>query len=307
MLAEDERADAGDVGRGEAVAGGADRAALRPREVEIEAAPEELDRRRGVVVEESARRPPRDCRRRSRSRSATGSSPRACRGPRRRGGDARSRRGRRARAAAPRTWCASSRGSCSRPGTPARSPTPARAAGSRRRPCSRHRGRGRSSARRPVRARARLPRRPFRARRGRLRRPRRPAARLPRPRMTATGVVDAPDEGMVELDAAVEDAGPDAGAGRAAPGPLSVTCSGSRHRYADPVDRLRRQAPGREVLLFGVLVQLDRGGHRSIIARSAPEFRGERSASGSGRPPRSRAGSRPSTAEPCPEPVWIAT
>ncbi len=67
-------------------------------------------------------------------------------------------------------------------------------------------------------------------------------------------VVDAADERMVMLDAAVEDADPDAGAGRAAPRPLPRHLVGQRHRHADPVDGLRRQAPGREVLLFGVLV-----------------------------------------------------
>src|SRR5207247_8844144 len=67
-------------------------------------------------------------------------------------------------------------------------------------------------------------------------------------------VVDAADERMVELDAAVEDADADACAGRAAPRPLARHLLGQRRRQADPVDRLRRQAPGRELLLSGVVV-----------------------------------------------------
>ena len=67
-------------------------------------------------------------------------------------------------------------------------------------------------------------------------------------------VVDAADKRMLVLDAAVEDADPDAGAGRAAPRPLPRHLVGQRHRHANPVDGLCRQAPGREVLLFGVLV-----------------------------------------------------
>ena len=79
--------------------------------------------------------------------------------------------------------------------------------------------------------------------------------------------VDATDERMVELDAAVEDADPDAGAGRAAPRPLSRHLRrASVDGHADPVDGLRRKAPGRKFLLFfGVLVELDGGAHRTPI------------------------------------------
>ena len=83
-------------------------------------------------------------------------------------------------------------------------------------------------------------------------------------------VVDSADERMVELDAAIEDADPDAGARRAASGPFPRHLIGQRHRHPDPVNRLRGQAPGREVLSFVVFVQFDRGAHRArIIARSA--------------------------------------
>ena len=80
-------------------------------------------------------------------------------------------------------------------------------------------------------------------------------------------VVDATDERMVELDAAVEDADPDSGARRAAPRPLSRHLVGQGHRHPDPVNRLGRKAPGRKFLLFfgGVLVQLDGGAHRTPI------------------------------------------
>src|SRR5207244_5169921 len=74
-------------------------------------------------------------------------------------------------------------------------------------------------------------------------------------------VVDPAHEWMVELDAAVEDAHPDAGTGRAAPRPLPGHLLGQRHRHADPLDRLRGQTPGWELLLFLELVQLDRGAH----------------------------------------------
>src|SRR3954454_23304319 len=51
MLRADERADAGDVRRGEAVARSADRLAAHPRELDVDAACEELDGRVRVVVE----------------------------------------------------------------------------------------------------------------------------------------------------------------------------------------------------------------------------------------------------------------
>ena len=50
VLREDERRDAGDVRCGEAVAGAAERAAAGPRDVDVDAAREELDRRVGVRV-----------------------------------------------------------------------------------------------------------------------------------------------------------------------------------------------------------------------------------------------------------------
>ncbi len=59
------------------------------------------------------------------------------------------------------------------------------------------------------------------------------------------GAVDATDERVLELDAAVEDADADTGPGRTAPCPLPGHLLRQRHRHADPVDRLGRKAPGR--------------------------------------------------------------
>src|SRR6478609_4588047 len=52
VLAEHERGDAAQRRRREAVAGRADRAAAQPRELDVDAACEELDRRIGVRVED---------------------------------------------------------------------------------------------------------------------------------------------------------------------------------------------------------------------------------------------------------------
>ena len=156
------------------------RAALQPREVEVEPAPEELDRRRRVVVEgqrvgllvaadrDDAREAPREALHRhvvgrgdeedALEVGAVGElvQPLDVLRARRREAHVHDREPLLDR------------------------PRQARAAGSRRRPCSRRRARARSSARRPARARARRRRRQSRARRGRPRRPRRPAARRPR-------------------------------------------------------------------------------------------------------------------------------
>ena len=158
----------------------AQRAAVRATRVEVEAAPEELDRRRGVVVEgqrvgllvapdgDDAREAPREAlhghvvgrgdEEDALEVGAVGElvEPLDVLRPRRR-----------------EAHVHDLEPLLDRPGR-------ARAAWSRRRPCSRRRGRGRSSARRRARASARPRRRPFRARRGRPRRRRRPAARPPR-------------------------------------------------------------------------------------------------------------------------------
>ena len=72
------------VRRREAVARDRERAAAEPGDLDVHAAAEELDRRVRVVEEARADRPPRGFRRRSRTRSATGSSRPACCAPRRR-------------------------------------------------------------------------------------------------------------------------------------------------------------------------------------------------------------------------------
>ena len=276
MLAEDERADAGDVGRGEAVAGAAERAAVEPRDVEVEAAPEELDRRRGVVVEGQ--------------RVGLLVAPD--------GDDARE---------APREALHGhvvSRGDeedALEVGAVGELVEPLHVLRPRRREAHVHDlelllDRPRQAAQHGLAAALVAGAEDADARQLDVggERAHDPGAGRSVPAEVALAVVDdlqlavlvakdcdravdAADERMVELDAAVEDADPDAGAGRAAPRPLSCHLLGQRHRHADPVHRLRRQAPGRKVLLFGVLVQLDRRAHRTpIIAGSALESQVER-------------------------------
>ena len=124
-------------------------------------------------------------------------------------------------------------------------------------------------------------------------------------RTTATDRSNAAHERMVDLDPAVQDADADACAGRAVPGPLPRHLLGQIHRHADPVDRLRGKARGRELLLFVVLVQFD-GESRSstpFIRISAEISTGVPSGTvriSQRTSPPSRAGTRPRRPSPAP-------
>ena len=63
------------------------------------------------------------------------------------------------------------------------------------------------------------------------------------------GALDLADQWMAPLDAAVEDADADAGAGRAAPRPVAGEPVGPGARKRDRCDFLRGEAPGGELLL----------------------------------------------------------
>ena len=164
----------------------ADRAAAEPRDVEVEAPPEELDRRRRVVVEgqpvgllvapdrDDAREAPREALHRHVVRRGDEEDALEVRVVRELVEPLDVLRPRRREAHVHDLEPLLDR------------PRQARAASSRRRPCSPRRARGRSSARRRERASARRRRTPFRGRRGRPRRRRRPPARRSSSRRTAT-------------------------------------------------------------------------------------------------------------------------
>ena len=252
MLAENQRRDPGDARRREAVAGRRHRLAAEPRNVDVDAAREELDRRVGVRVVEEAGRPPRGCPPRAPTRTATDTTRPACCAPRRRGSCRGSRPCRPARAAPRRTavfvverlMLTTSKPCPTAQRRPASStgPVPDEARRRARGP-SRAPPRARSSGSTPAQAVPCPQRSPSVSSVATGRRPRRARS--------TTAPASSPDQRMAGLDAAVEDA--DLHPLPVAPPSAHSRLDALRQRVLDrdPADCVLRQRPGGELFAQG--------------------------------------------------------